>query len=86
MMPARIALSRLMISANSGRVIGVTTRPSAREPLLDRRIVEDRGDGIADLGATSGAGVAAGANTPSQDDISKPGIVSPMVGTSGIAA
>ncbi len=82
---ARTSVSRLIIAASSARVIGPTTKPSAAsfsftDGSLKILVI------VSPIRATSGAGVAAGANTPSQDDISNPGIVSPIVGTSGIAA
>src|SRR4029453_5994347 len=81
----RRARPRLIRSASSAGVPGATTRPSVASFSLiggSSRILR----AVSLIREMIGAGVAAGTNSPSQDDISKPGNVSPTVGTSGIAA
>ena len=73
------------MAASSAGVLGATASPSAASFSFTASILSTFT--IASLSrASSGDGVAAGAKNPTQDDISKPGTVSPMVGMSGIAA
>src|SRR5207244_295580 len=75
----------LTVSASSVGELATTTRPRLASFALTASVL--RIFAIAVLScAMIGCGVPAGANSPTQDDISKPGTVSPMVGTSGIAA
>ena len=75
----------LTMSASSSGVLVATATPRAANFSFTASIASTFR--IAALSrAISGAGVAAGAKMPCQDDISNPGTVSPTVGTSGIAA
>ncbi len=74
----------LTMSASSSGVLVATATPSTPSFSFTASVFST--SRIAALRrAITGAGVAAGAKMPCHDDISNPGTVSPMVGTSGIA-
>jgi hypothetical protein len=81
----RTASPSLTVAVSAAGVLGATARPSVASFSFTASVVSTFT--IASLRRVmSGAGVPAGAKNATHDDISKPGTVSPMVETSGIAA